>query len=108
MRVMWYSKSLLEKAGVKPPTTWDEFEKVCAALKKQGVYGYGTYAGAGGFTGQHNLVAHMINNGGALFDSTHQPNCVTPENIQAIDWVLGLVKNGYVDPRAATYTAANA
>ena len=108
MRVLWYSKSLLQKAGVQPPTNWDEYEKVCAALKKIGVYGYGTYAGAGGFTGQHNLVAHMINNGGGLFDSNHQPNCVTPENIQAMEWVLGLVKNGYVDPRAATYTGQNA
>lgn len=108
MRVLWYSKSLLQKAGVQPPTNWDEFEKVCAALKKIGVYGYGTYAGAGGFTGQHNLVAHMINNGGGLFDDKHQPNAVTPENIQAMEWVLGLVKKGYVDPRAATYTGQNA
>jgi multiple sugar transport system substrate-binding protein len=108
MRVLWYSKSLLDKAGAEVPTDWDSFEKACAALKKQGVYGYGTYAGAGGFTGQHNLVAHMINNGGGLFNSDHQPECVTPENIQAMEWVLGLVKNGYVDPRAATYTGQNA
>jgi len=108
MRVLWYSKSLLQKAGVAPPTDWSSFENVCAALKKIGLYGYGTYAGAGGYTGQHNLVAHMINNGGGLFDANHQPNCVTPENIEAMDWVLGLVKNGYVDPRAATYTSANA
>ena len=107
MRVMWYSKSLLEKAGVQPPTDWDSFEANCKALKKLGVYGYGTQAGAGAFTGQHNIVAHMINNGGGLFNSDHQPECVTPENITAVEWVLGLVKNGYVDPRAATYTSAN-
>jgi multiple sugar transport system substrate-binding protein len=108
MRVMWYSKSLLEKAGVQPPTNWDEYEKVCAALKKIGVYGYGTQGGSGGFTGQHNLVSHMINNGGGLFNADHQPDCVTPENIQAMEWVLGLVKNGYVDPRAVSYTPQNA
>ena len=108
MRVLWYSKSLLAKAGVQPPTDWTSFEKVCAALKKIGVYGYGTYAGAGGYTGQHNIVSHMINNGGGLFDAHHQPNCVTPANIEAVEWVLGLVKNGYVDPRSLTYTGENA
>ncbi|MDQ1561673.1 MAG: multiple sugar transport system substrate-binding protein [Actinomycetota bacterium] len=108
MRVMWYNKSLLSKYGVAVPTDWDTYVAACKTLKSHGIYGYGTYAGAGGFTGGHNLVSHMINNGGGLFDSNNQPNCVTPENIEAMDWVLGLVKNGYVDPRSATYTAANA
>src|SRR4051812_25067945 len=107
MRVWWYNKDLLDKAGVTPPTDWDSYEKACAALKKIGVYGYGTGAGAGRFTGFHQLVSHMINNGGGLFDENQKPNCVTPENIEAIDWVLGLVKNGYVDPRSATYTSPN-
>ncbi len=108
MRVLWYNKSLLSKYGIAVPTDWTSYEKACATLKKNGIYGYGTYSGAGGFTGGHNLVCHMINNGGGLFDANQQPNCVTPENIEAMDWVLGLVKNGYVDPRAATYTSANA
>jgi multiple sugar transport system substrate-binding protein len=49
----------------------------------------------------------MINNGGGLYGPDQKPNCVTPENIQAVEWVLGLVKNGYVDPRSATYTSQN-
>jgi multiple sugar transport system substrate-binding protein len=107
MRVLWYNKSLLTKAGATVPTDWDSYEAACAALKKIGVYGYGTYAGAGAFTGGHNLVCHMINNGGGLFDENQQPNCVTPENIEAMDWVLGLVSKGYSDPRSSTYTSAN-
>ena len=108
MRLFWYRKDLLAKAGTTPPTTWDEFEAACKALKKIGVYGYGTYGGAGAFTAGHTLVAHMINNGGGLFDAEQSLNAVTPENIQAMEWVIGLVKNGYVDPRAGTYTSANA
>ena len=34
MRVLWYSRSLLEKAGVKPPTDWQSHLDVCAALKR--------------------------------------------------------------------------
>jgi multiple sugar transport system substrate-binding protein len=71
------------------------------------VYGYGTGSGAGRFTGFHQLVSHMINNGGGLFDENEKPNCVTKANIEAMEWVLGLVKNGYVDPRSATYTSPN-
>jgi multiple sugar transport system substrate-binding protein len=107
MRVYWYNKDLLEKAGATPPTDWTSYEAACKALKKIGVYGYGTGSGAGRFTGFHQLVSHMINNGGGLFDENQKPNCVTPENIEAVDWVIGLVKNGYVDPRSATYTSPN-
>jgi multiple sugar transport system substrate-binding protein len=107
-RVLWYNKALLELAGAAVPTDWDSFEAACRALKKKGIYGYGTYSGAGGFAGAQSLVGHMINNGGGLFDANQEPNCVTPENIEAMNWVIGLVKSGYVDPRAATYTAANA
>ena len=36
MRLFWYRKDLLEKAGVSAPTTWDEFEAACKGLKKIG------------------------------------------------------------------------
>ncbi|WP_375390071.1 extracellular solute-binding protein [uncultured Amnibacterium sp.] len=108
MRLFWFRKDLLEKAGVEAPTDWDSFEAACKGLKKLGVYGYGTYSGAGAFTGGHTLICHMINNGGGLFDGDQNVDVVTPENIEAMEWVIGLVKNGYVDPRAGTYTSANA
>ncbi|WP_334172399.1 ABC transporter substrate-binding protein [Sinomonas sp.] len=108
MRVLWYSKSLLAQAGANVPTDWQSFLDTCAALKKIGVYGYGTSAGAGSFTGGHILVSWMINNGGGLFDSNQQPNCVTQENIDAMNFVLECVSKGYVDPASPTYTSANA
>jgi multiple sugar transport system substrate-binding protein len=107
MRVLWYNQALFSKYGAQVPTDWDSFRTACAALKKHGIYGYGSGSGAGNFTGSHVLVSHMINNGGGLFAADEQPNCVTPENIEAMDWVLGLVKDGYVDPACASYTAAN-
>jgi multiple sugar transport system substrate-binding protein len=107
MRLVWYNKALLEQAGADTPTDWDSYEEMCRKLKKIGVYGYGTRSGAGAFTGFHQIVAHMINNGGGLFNADQKPDVVTEANIQAVDWVLGLVKNGYSDPRAATYTSDN-
>ncbi|HEY0247088.1 MAG TPA: extracellular solute-binding protein [Gryllotalpicola sp.] len=108
MRVLWYNTDLLAKAGVQEPTDWQSFLDNCAALKKINVYGYGTSAGAGSYTGSHILVSWMIGNGGGLFDENQQPNCVTPENTEAMDFVLECVKKGYVDPRSSTYTSDNA
>jgi multiple sugar transport system substrate-binding protein len=107
MRVMWYNTELMEKAGATPPTDWQSYLDACAALKKIGVYGYGDGAGAGRFTGGHILTSWMIGNGGGLFDENQKPNAVTPQNIEAIEFVLECVSKGYVDPAAASYTSDN-
>lgn len=36
---LWYNKDLLDKAGVKPPTTWAELKDAAAKLTANGVYG---------------------------------------------------------------------
>ena len=108
MRVLWYSKSLMEQAGATEPTDWQSFLDACEALKKIGVYGYGTSAGAGSFTGGHHLVSWMIGNGGGLFNADQEPECATPKNIEAMEFVLECVAKGYVDPASASYTSDNA
>ncbi|WP_197429981.1 ABC transporter substrate-binding protein [Auraticoccus cholistanensis] len=108
MRVLWYNKTLLEEAGAEPPTDWQSFLDACEALKKNDVYGYGTAAGAGAYTGGHILVSWMIGNGGGLFNADQQPDCVTPANIEAMEFVLECVAKGYVDPASASYTSDNA
>ncbi|KQV06195.1 ABC transporter substrate-binding protein [Leifsonia sp. Root112D2] len=107
VRISWYNKTLMQQAGVESPKSWDDYQNVCAALKKNGVYGFGLGSGAGSFTGSHILTAFMINNGGGLFNADKKPDCVTPENIEAMEFVLGLVKAGYSDPASATYTSDN-
>lgn len=107
MRVIWYNRSLLDRAGAEPPTDWQSYLDTAAALKKIDVYGYGTGAGAGSYTAGHALLCWMINNGGGVFDEEQQPNCLTPENIEAIDFVLEMVHKGYVDPRSSSYTSDN-
>nr|WP_286346774.1 extracellular solute-binding protein [Frondihabitans sucicola] len=72
-----------------------------------GVYGWGQGSGSGNFTGSHIMVSFMINNGGGLFDENQKANCVTSANIEAMDFMLELVKKGYTDPASATYTSAN-
>jgi multiple sugar transport system substrate-binding protein len=107
MRPIWYNPDLLDKAGADVPTDWQGWLDAAAALKKIGVYGYGISTGAGSYVGGHAIVSAMINNGGGLFDEKNEPNCVTPENIQAVDFILEMAKKGYIDPRSIAYTDAN-
>ena len=105
-RVLWYSRSLLQRAGVMPPTDWQSHLDVCAALKRIGVYGFGLSGGAQGNAFQA-IVGWMINNGGGVFDADQKPNLVTPANIEALEYVQELVRKGYSDPRSTGYTTAN-
>ena len=107
MRVLWYRKSLLEKAGVEPPKDWQSYLDACEALKRIGVYGFGISSGAQG-NGFQILVALLINNGGGLFDADQKPNCVTQENLDALDFVVEMVKKGYMDPGSLGYSTNNA
>jgi multiple sugar transport system substrate-binding protein len=107
LRVFWYRKSLLDKAEVAVPTDWDSLRAAGQALKKIGVYGFGTGAGAGNAIGNQSIMSMIFNNGGGLFDADGQPNCLTEENIQAVDFIVGLAKDGIVDPNSVSYTTAN-
>jgi multiple sugar transport system substrate-binding protein len=107
MRVLWYSKSLLEKAGVQPPTDWQSYLSVCKALKKIGAYGFGIASGAQG-NGFQIIVGLMINNGGGIFDEDQKPNLVTKENIDALNFIVEMIKKGYMDPGSVGYSTTNA
>lgn len=106
MRVLWYRKSVLTKSGVNPPTDWQSYLNVCAALKKIGVYGFGIAAGAQG-NGSQALTGLLINNGGGLFNAEQKPDCVTPANIEALDFAVELVRKGYMDPGSVSYSDDN-
>ena len=68
---------------------------------------FGISSGAQG-NGFQILVALLINNGGGLFDAEQKPNCVTQQNIEALDFVVEMVKKGYMDPGSTGYSTNNA
>jgi multiple sugar transport system substrate-binding protein len=107
MRVLSYRRSLLEVAGVEPPVDWDTFVTVGKALKKIGVIGYGTAAGAGALIGEQSILALMINNGGGLFGEDGKPDCVTDRNIETLQFFQRLSREGIIDPAAVSYTTSN-
>lgn len=104
IRVLYYRKSALAKAGVQPPTTWAELLNVCAALKKQGVYGF-NMEGSPQTEGWQFILPLMINNGGGWFDKAGHPDCVTQANLETLDFFQKLSKDRYIDPATVEYTA---
>ena len=104
---LWYNKALLEEAGAKVPTNWDELLTAGQALKKIGVFGYAIGTGAGNNLGAHSMVAMMIKNGGGLFNADGKPDCVTDGNIEAMEFVQQLASEGIIDKAAVSYTTDN-
>ncbi|MEA5454957.1 extracellular solute-binding protein [Sinomonas sp. JGH33] len=107
MRVMWYRKSLFDKAGVAVPTDWKGILEAGKALKKIGAGGFVTGAGAGNFMGNHLVVQTMVNNGGGVWDENGQIDVLNDRNVEAIEFLYELYSNGIVDPAAVSYTQDN-
>jgi multiple sugar transport system substrate-binding protein len=101
---LWYRPDLLDKAGAAVPTNWDEFRATCRALKKTGVYGY-SIPGSPKETGYQQVLPWLINNGGGWFNEQGQPDCVTDRNIEAVEFLQSLVKDGYINPTNVSYTS---
>lgn len=101
---LWYRPDLLDKAGVAVPTNWDEFRATCQALKKIGVYGY-SIPGSPKETGYQQVLPWLINNGGGWFNEQGEPDCVTDRNIEAVEFLQSLVKDGYINPTNVSYTS---
>jgi multiple sugar transport system substrate-binding protein len=107
VRVMWYRKSLLAKAGVDVPTDWDSFLAAGKALAKIGVSGFGVAAGPASNLGEEVILSMLINNGGGLFDEQQQPNAVTDRNVETLDFIREMVSAGITQPGAVSYSVDN-
>ncbi|RKR76444.1 ABC transporter substrate-binding protein [Frondihabitans australicus] len=107
MRVLWYNKDLLDKAGATPPTDWQSYLDAAAALKKIGVYGFAANGDSSAGNAFQMITGFMINNGGGIFDEERKPNLVTQANIEALEFIKENISKGYVDPGSVSYTATN-
>lgn len=84
--VLYYNKDMFDKAGVKPPTTWDELKDAAAKT---------TTATVKGFTLENDpqrFGAFILQNGGKINDGD-KPAFNTPEAAQALDFYYSFAKN---------------
>lgn len=103
IRVLYYRKSVLAKVGGAVPSTWDDLLTLGKALKSQGLFLLNT-GGNPSFTGwQFLAVPFMLGNGGGFFNAKGEPDAMQPANVEAVEFLLQLSKDGYFDPDSVTY-----
>lgn len=103
-RALYYNADILEAAGVEVPTTWDELTAACEALK---AYDDSLYPWGIDMTtdeGQAAFAYYTWNNGGGFVDENGDWALNSPENVEAIEYAIGLVNSGYTNSDPANNT----
>ena len=91
---LYYRADLLEQAGLKPPTNFEEFRAAAKTMTKGDVAGFGMRGGAGGFDNWGPFVL----GGGASFEPG---GMVTPKALEANRWYVDLARKDKVVPASA-------
>lgn len=90
---MAYNSDMLNSAGVKPPTTYDEMMSVGATLKAKGMVAYSMSASL------DRILAFVYGDGGALLSSDKKKDAIDSKFTTAVNFYLNLFKQGYAkDP----------
>ena len=97
---LWYDVDVLKAAGVQPPTTWDELEKVCEAVSSDEMYALAISA-VKNEEGTFQYLPWLLSAGA---DIEHLDS---PESIAALSFLTGLIEKGYMSPEIINWTQAD-
>ena len=103
-RALYYNKDILDAAGVEVPTTFEELTAACEALK---AYNADIYPWGIDMTtdeGQAAFAYYSWNNGGGFVDDEGNWTLNCKENVEAVEYEIGLVNAGLTNSDPATET----
>ncbi|MFI5734250.1 ABC transporter substrate-binding protein [Kribbella sp. NPDC051587] len=104
--LLYYRKDLLDKAGVKPPTTWAEMKAACDKVKAL-PEGKTLNCYAGQFEKYEGLTVNFseaVNGaGGVVVGDDGKPNVDTPEALAGLKFLVDGFKSGEIPKAAITY-----
>ncbi len=103
-RAMYYNKDILEAAGAEVPTTWAELRDACEKIK---AYDANIYPWGVDMTtdeGQACFAYYSWTNGGDFLDASGNWTLNSAENVEAVEYIVGLVKDGLTNSDPATQT----
>ena len=103
-RAMYYNADILAAAGVEVPTTWDELVAAAEAIK---AYDANIYPWGVDMTtdeGQACFSYYIWNNGGNFTDAEGNWTLNCAENVEAIEFILGMVEDGLTNSDPAQET----
>ena len=105
IRIPFYRKDLFDKAGVTPPTNWDELRAGLKKLTTGNQYGIG-FAGNDP-SGSQGIFSLMYNNGGGFFSADGKLDIMNDRNVEAATFVSSLIKDGVVHPGSAGFAGTD-
>ncbi|MCI9228531.1 MAG: extracellular solute-binding protein [Dorea sp.] len=96
-RAMYYNADILKAANVEVPTTWEELTAACKAIKEHDskIYPWGIDMTTD--EGQAAFAYYTWNNGGGFVDEDGNWTLNSDENVEAIEYAIGLVNDGYTN-----------
>ena len=104
-RALYVNKDILAAAGVeKAPTTWSELEDACAKIV---AYDPEIYAWGVDMTtdeGQAAFAYYTWNNGGGFINANREWAVNSAENVEAMEFIMGLIEKGYTNSDPANDT----
>ena len=104
-RALFYNVDILEEVGVEVPETWEELQDVSQAIIDYydgEIYPWGIDMTTD--EGQAAFAYYVWGNGGGFVDEDGEWAVNSPENVEAIEFALSLVEDGYTNPNPATQT----
>ena len=103
-RALYYNKDILAAAGVEVPTTWEELTAACEALKAYDpeIYPWGVDMTTD--EGQACFAYYIWNNGGDFTDAEGNWTLNSPENVEAIKFIINMVNAGLTNSDPANET----
>ena len=102
-RAMFYNKDILDEVGVDVPTTWSELRDACDEILD--FYDGKIYPWGVDMTndeGQAAFAYYTFANGGGFIDEDGNWALNSSENVEAIEYAIDLVKDGYTNPNPET------
>lgn len=99
-RVLFYNKTLFDKAGIQPPKSWDDLADAAEALKGEGVkYPYALPLGPEEAPAE--TMQWMLSGGGGYTDDVGTYSVDSPQNVTTFTWLRDeLVGKGLTGPVA--------
>ena len=104
-RALFYNVDMFEEVGIEVPTTWAELEDAAQAIidfYDGEVYPWGIDMTTD--EGQAAFAYYTWGNGGGFVDADGNWAVNSAENVEAIEYAIGLVNKGFTNPSPATQT----
>ena len=103
-RALYVNTDILAQAGVEIPTNWTELKAACEAIKEKcpDVYPWGVDMTTD--EGQACFAYYTWNNGGGFVDADGNWALNSPENVEAVEFVVDLIKSGLTNSDPANET----